>query len=234
MLSCSSPRSSPNRLRGQVENMLQMVEEEAEISKISFGKMPNFFHVDGFINSPMSVVAPTPANTPVMDLSENELLPLVTASPVDDKFIISQEGKKKHESLEFEASGSNITRSLLLDFCDKSESLAVLTYQEEEIDELCEAISSINVNGGGQRNVKKFAGKHTKFVYNSDDEIKGVEERDEFAASAGVLRLKGDYLLLKVCSPLDGMKLLILFCVEVNRTLCRSAGDTGIFGSTCK
>ncbi|KAM3283924.1 hypothetical protein P3S67_022722 [Capsicum chacoense] len=188
MLSCSSPRSSPNGLRGQVEKMLQMVEEEAEISKISFGKMPNFFHVDGFINSPMSVVAPTPANTPVMDLSENELLPSVTASPVDDKFIISQILNKI----------TNITRSLLLDFCDKSESLAVLTYQEEEIDELCEAISSINVNGGGQRNVKKFAGKHTKFVYNSDDEIKGVEERDEFAASAGVLRLKGDCLLLKV------------------------------------
>lgn len=46
------------------------------------------------------------------------------------------------------------------------------------LDELCEGISNIDVNG------KRFMGKHTKFVYNSDDEL--VEEREEC-----VLRLKG-------------------------------------------
>ncbi|XP_049385366.1 uncharacterized protein LOC125849336 [Solanum stenotomum] len=171
---CCTPGSGEALLRGQVKNLLQMVEEEAEIS---LGKRTNIFHVEG-------LVAPTPANTPLMDLSANELLPPVTASPVEDKFVISQilnkivcEGKKKQESVESETS---VTRSLLLDFCDKSESSVGFTHQEdgeEEIDELCEAISSMNVNGGGQ----KFAGKRTKFVYNSDDEFVGVEE--EFAAS---------------------------------------------------
>ncbi|KAG5620944.1 hypothetical protein H5410_006162 [Solanum commersonii] len=175
---CCTPGSGEALLRGQVKNLLQMVEEEAEIS---LGKRTNIFHVEG-------LVAPTPANTPLMDLSANELLPPVTASPVEDKFVISQilnkivyEGKTKQESVESEMS---VTRSLLLDFCDKSESSVGFTHQEDEeeekekeIDELCEAISSMNVNGGGQ----KFAGKRTKFVYNSDDEFVGVEE--EFAAS---------------------------------------------------
>ncbi|MCD9642999.1 hypothetical protein HAX54_030097 [Datura stramonium] len=147
---CFTPGSGEALLRDQVKNLLQMVEEEAEISP---RKRPNFFHVQGIVNSPMSLVAPTPANTPFMD----ELLPPVTASPVEDKFIISQilnkimnEEKKKEKS-----SSSNITRSLLLDFCDKSESVcsSVFTYQEEEeeivVDELCEAVSNINVNGGG-------------------------------------------------------------------------------------
>ncbi|XP_006361930.1 uncharacterized protein [Solanum tuberosum] len=172
---CSTPGSGEALLRGQVKNLLQMVEEEAEIS---LGKRTNIFHVEG-------LVAPTPANTPLMDLSANELLPPVTASPVEDKFVISQilnkivyEGKTKQESVESEMS---VTRSLLLDFCDKSESSVGFTHQEDEeeekeIDELCEAISSMNVNGG-----QKFAGKRTKFVYNSDDEFVGVEE--EFAAS---------------------------------------------------
>ncbi|KAK4710148.1 hypothetical protein R3W88_004661 [Solanum pinnatisectum] len=167
---CCTPGSGEALLRGQVKNLLQMVEEEAEIS---LGKRTNIFHVEG-------LVAPTPANTPLMDLSANELLPSVTASPVEDKFVISQilnkivyEGKKKQESVKSETS---VTRSLLLDFCDKSESSVGFTHQEdeeeEEIDELCEAISSMNVNVGGQ----KFAGKRTKFVYNSDDEFVGVEE----------------------------------------------------------
>ncbi|TMW98947.1 hypothetical protein EJD97_003268 [Solanum chilense] len=170
---CSTPGSGEALLRGQVKNLLQMVEEEAQIS---WGETTNIFHV-----------APTPANTPLMDLlSTNELLPPVTASPVEDKFVISQilnkivyEGKKKQESVESEMS---VTRSLLLDFYDKSESsVGFFTHQEdeeeEEIDELCEAISSMSVKVGGQ----KFAGKRTKFVYNSDDEFVGVE--DEPAAS---------------------------------------------------
>ncbi|KAJ8550128.1 hypothetical protein K7X08_033835 [Anisodus acutangulus] len=209
---CCTPGSGEALLRGQVKNLLQMVEEEAEISKSSLGKRPNFFHV---VNSPMSLVAPTPANTPLMDLSANDLLPPVTASPVEDKFIISQilnkimyEGKKQ-ESVESETSSNNITRSLLLDFYDKSESSvcsSVFAYQEKEeerddkyeeidedgglvVDELCEAMNNINVNGGGQ----KFAG----FVYNSDDEFEGVEKCDEFEGVEkcdefeGVLHLKG-------------------------------------------
>lgn len=148
--------------------------------------------------------------------------------------------EEKRGSLETEK--SYITRSLLLDFSEKSEESSVcssvVSYQggeaeskenddnssiwsiqvnastkddeedeeeggleeeEEEydddnydeneedgdlVDELCEAISKINVNA-------KFEGKHTRFVYNSEDEIEGVEEEDASAASPGVLHLKG-------------------------------------------
>ncbi|KAK4348000.1 hypothetical protein RND71_034339 [Anisodus tanguticus] len=146
---CCTPGSGEALLRGQVKNLLQMVEEEAEISKISLEKRPKFFHVG---NSPMSLFAPTPANTPLIDLSANELLPSVTASPILNKIMV--EGKKSVES----ETSSNITRSLLLDFSDKSESSVCCDkYEEIDVDELCDAISSINVNGG-----QNIAGKRTK------------------------------------------------------------------------
>lgn len=161
---------------------------------------------------------------------------------------------KKEESLESEK--ILITRSLLLDFAEKSESSdssecsSVLTYQagsdfkeksatddddaslwsiqvnasthdedEEEVieeeeekeededyydeedeeidgeeddgslvDELCEGISKIFVN---EKTVPKFAGKHKRFVYNSDDELVAEEEEDFAGVSPSILRLKG-------------------------------------------
>ncbi|XP_034683648.1 glutamic acid-rich protein [Vitis riparia] len=68
-----------------------------------------------------------------------------------------------------------------------------IEYEEEEeeeeyeedggiVDELCEGMSKISVNA------TKSRGKHTRFVYNSDDEL--VEEEEE-KGSPGVLHLKG-------------------------------------------
>ncbi|KAL3345947.1 hypothetical protein AABB24_024743 [Solanum stoloniferum] len=247
----STPGSGEDLLRGQVKTLLQKVEEEAVLSKNSLENRP-FLHLKGTVNSPMSLLAPTPANTPLMDFSVNEL-PAVTASPVEDKFVISQminnmfEGEKQGN---LESEKSYLTRSLLLDFYEKPEGSeqssvcsSVMTYQgceveskekttpsdddnasvwsiqvnastkdeeeEEEleggleeveedeydddkydeieedgseVDDLCEAISKINVN---------FEGKHTRFVYNSDDELEGAEECNVEAASPGVLHLKG-------------------------------------------
>ncbi|XP_016480419.1 uncharacterized protein LOC107801587 [Nicotiana tabacum] len=231
---CITPGSGEALLRGQVKTLLQKV-EEAVLSKISLENRP-FVHLKGIVNSPMGLLAPTPANTPLMDLSVNEL-PAVTASPVEDKLVISQimnEMFEEEKQGSLESEKSYITRSLLLDFSEKSEGSeessvcsSVVTYQggeaeskenddnssmwsiqvnastkddeedeeeggleeeEEEygdlVDELCEAISKINMNA-------KFEGKHTRFVYNSEDEIEGVEEEDASAASPGVLHLKG-------------------------------------------
>lgn len=143
---------------------------------------------------------------------------------------------EEEESLELQK--SIITRSLLLDFseksdsCDSSECSSVLTdskekstpdddnssvwsvqvnastlgeededeedyYVEEEgdeveeevndemVDELCQFLSKISMT---EKPVPKFEGKHTRFVYNSDDEI--IEEENE-ACSPSVLRLNG-------------------------------------------
>lgn len=94
---CCTPGSGEAILRCQVKNLLQMVEEEAEIS---LEKRQPLFHVKGVVNSPMSLLI-APANTPLMDLSGNELLPPVTASPVQDNFVISQVYTKYQFSEEF-------------------------------------------------------------------------------------------------------------------------------------
>lgn len=70
--------------------------------------------------------------------------------------------------------------------------------EEEEddgglLEELCQGISKIGINGGGSM-AAKFAGKHTRFVYNSDGELEGEEEEGESGGDdhGGVaLRLKG-------------------------------------------
>lgn len=58
------------------------------------------------------------------------------------------------------------------------------------VDELCEGLNKISVK---EKVAPKFEGKHTRFVYNSDDELVGEEEEEEEkeAASPSVLRLKG-------------------------------------------
>ncbi|KAK9284319.1 hypothetical protein L1049_023490 [Liquidambar formosana] len=264
-----TPGSGEALLRGQVKTLLQKVEEEAELSKLSLEGRP-FPHLQGFVNSPMGLLAPTPANTPqILNLSadqgtNNICLPNVSPSLtiVEEQLKISQvvidifDGKKQ-ESLETEK--SLITRSLLLDFSEKSESpdssecSSVLTYQggvggesegreksstddddasvwsiqvnasthdedeeeaieeveeeedyhheeegeEEEdgglVDELCEGMNKMSVD---EKMTAKFIGKHTRFVYNSDDEIVegeevGGESPDFDAVSPGIMRLRG-------------------------------------------
>lgn len=59
----------------------------------------------------------------------------------------------------------------------------------EGLDELCEGLNNIRVN---EKVVPKFAGKHTRFVYNSDDElVNEVEDGSVNADSPNVLHLKG-------------------------------------------
>ncbi|XP_059623503.1 uncharacterized protein LOC132266598 [Cornus florida] len=262
----NTPGSGEALLRGQVKTLLQRVEEEAELSKLSLEHRP-FSHL---VQSPMGLLAPTPANTPdVLNLSGNEetfkniCLASVTPSPIQEQFEISQMEIEtfdvKEEGLESEK--SLITRSLLLDFSDKSDGSdsshcsSVLTYigggdigsveksntdddnasawsmqvnasssgygeednegieeveEEEEddyedyeeedeydeglVDELCEGLNKISVNG--EKKMAKFTGKHTRFVYNSDGELEGEEEcggekEESSAVSPCVLRLKG-------------------------------------------
>ena len=59
------------------------------------------------------------------------------------------------------------------------------------LDELCEGLNNISMN---ERIAPKFEGKHTRFVYNSDDEIVKEEVEENFGesdSSSNILRLKG-------------------------------------------
>lgn len=227
----NTPGSGEALLRCQAKTLLQKVEEEAELSKISLESRP-FLHLQGFVNSPMRLLAPTPANTPqVLTLSEDASndndLASINASPVTQEQLISLVvGEIKIEE-GIESDINAISRSLLLDFSEKTESTecssvetdagksdgkeksypdeddssvwsiqvnASIHDEEEEVDEsyndnyeeneaeaydevlldeLCEELSKISVNNTEQT-MAKFTGRHTRYLYNSDDEI--VEE----------------------------------------------------------
>ncbi|XP_042493838.1 troponin T, skeletal muscle-like [Macadamia integrifolia] len=59
--------------------------------------------------------------------------------------------------------------------------------EEEVFDQLCEGLSKMIVQ---EKRMPEFKGKHTRFVYNNDDEIEGAEEVSE-SISPEVLRLNG-------------------------------------------
>ncbi|KAJ1422598.1 hypothetical protein SESBI_12945 [Sesbania bispinosa] len=195
-----TPGSGEALLRCQVKTLLQKVEEEAEISKLSM-EIPLFLQ---FAKSPMSLLAPTPANTPQIP---NIATGLATVSPssVVQEQLISQvvnqifDGKNQENP---ESENTLLSRSLLLDFSDKSEvsdCTSELTYQGGSSIEKPQGsteddgLNNISVN---EKVAPKFAGKHTRFVYNSDDEV--VEEvqvegcaENASASSDDVLHLKG-------------------------------------------
>ncbi|KAJ4878728.1 Chalcone-flavanone isomerase family protein [Raphanus sativus] len=184
----STPGSGEALLRGQVKNLLQKVEEgEAHvITKMSVESRP-FIHL---VTSPMGLLAPTPANTPqVLDGVQ-----VVIASPV-----VSEQLRAAAAAPSSQVDKSpSITRSLLLDFSDKSElweSSSVVTQQNPEDDN--SSVWSMQVNAStkdeeddeeevGMRKMR-FAGKHTRFVYDSDlEEMVEAEEQ----TPPGLLRFK--------------------------------------------
>ncbi|GAB4848474.1 hypothetical protein Ancab_003179 [Ancistrocladus abbreviatus] len=139
-----TPGSGEALLRGTVKTLLQKVEEEAELSKFSMESRP-FISLGRFLNSPMGLLAPTPANTPqILGLSVDESVKdddRIMESPVEDQLMTSQvvlsqtlDGKKA-EGVDSEKS---MIRSLLLDFSSKSENSessdcsSVVTYQGRE------------------------------------------------------------------------------------------------------
>lgn len=67
----STPGSGEALLRGQVKILLQKVEEEAVLLRVSMENRP-LLRLQGLVNSPMGLLAPTPANTPqVLSLSDD-------------------------------------------------------------------------------------------------------------------------------------------------------------------
>ncbi|CAH8353629.1 unnamed protein product [Eruca vesicaria subsp. sativa] len=230
----STPGSGEALLRGQVKNLLQKVEEEEAhhlITKYSVESRP-FIHL---VTSPMGLLAPTPANTPqVLDAVQQIVItsPVVSAqlraaasssSQVDESEVIVVE--KEESCLD---KSPSITRSLLLDFSDKSElwessdCSSVVTQnpeddnssvwsmqvnastKDEEDDEEEEVVypyrerdddeeeyyyeedeEEVDGLSEGMRKMS-FAGKHTRFVY--DSELEEMVEAEE--QTPGVLRLK--------------------------------------------
>ncbi|XP_065010716.1 uncharacterized protein LOC135640325 [Musa acuminata AAA Group] len=188
-----TPVSGEEVLRGQVRTLLQKVEEDAElIDKLPVGHpTPLFSSILDLARSPMRLLAPTPANTPqIPDLtgSKEGFASVGFASPCvypeqDDhlKFVQVVAAFRAEERL-----GPQellINRTLTFDSPEKSGD-----EEEEELDGLCDGLKKMRVQDVKHR-LAEFTGKHTRFIYNSDDEIEGEEE--VMAASPNVLVLKG-------------------------------------------
>lgn len=75
-----TPGSGENLLRGQVKTLLQKVQEEAELSKLSLESRP-FLHLKDMVHSPMRLLAPTPANTLQVLLPSDEEIASIKVNP---------------------------------------------------------------------------------------------------------------------------------------------------------
>ncbi|GLJ24224.1 hypothetical protein SUGI_0461930 [Cryptomeria japonica] len=60
---------------------------------------------------------------------------------------------------------------------------------DEQCDELCRGLNKVSVHDNG--GIPAFAGKHSRFVYNSDDELESEVVVSELQPSPSKLRLKG-------------------------------------------
>ncbi|CAA7019344.1 unnamed protein product [Microthlaspi erraticum] len=181
----STPGSGEALLRGQVKNLLQKVEEGAELIH-SMKSLP-FIHL---VTSPMRLLAPTPANTPQFPnfSVDDEEVQIKIASPVVAGHLRPSQvsyvtGTWKgseifEEEEEEEEECMSVSRSLFPDFTEKS-----ALWEEEEgegdVDELCEGMKKMSV----VKTQAEFAGKHSRFVYNGEDE--------EIVEAQEVLRLRG-------------------------------------------
>ncbi|KAH7659088.1 hypothetical protein IHE45_16G008900 [Dioscorea alata] len=163
-----TPGSGEALLRGQVKTLLQKVEEE-EAELVNKLSEPNASQLDKILIAPPVVV--------------------VNGDP---------EFKQKVDDLK--SIDCLINRALLFDSPGKAETDDHVRAsidkeagddEEECLDELIDGLMKMSMQEDEKR-VAEFAGKHTRFIYNSDGEIEGEEEVSKMKnVSPSVLVLKG-------------------------------------------
>ncbi|KAJ1408793.1 hypothetical protein SESBI_23205 [Sesbania bispinosa] len=184
----NTPGSGEALLRGQVKTLLQKVEEEA-----------------------LELLPPTPQ---IQNLSGNATTALASATQQSIPQVVNHIFDEKNQE-DYESEKSLITRSLLLDFSEKSqvseECSSEMSYQEvvqgsgvsscyiekpssattEDDDASIWSVQGLNNISVNERIAPKFEGKHTRFMYNSDDELVTEEEEENSVSSSDIMRLKG-------------------------------------------
>lgn len=199
-----TPGSGEAILRGQVKTLLQKVEEEeVEVVKPSSEQWGGpFLALLGHLRSPASLLAPTPANTPQITCPPGNQEGSVPLS-----CCLQGAANLREEEQTLDAAESLISRALLFDSPEEDDCSSAWSMQVNEgssqrddeegeedgdaglLDDLCEGLRTMSM---GQRELPRFNGKHTRFTYNSDDEIVGEEEVGGAGeVSPGVLLLKG-------------------------------------------
>ncbi|CAJ1942371.1 unnamed protein product [Sphenostylis stenocarpa] len=204
-----TPGSGEALLRGQVKTLLQKVEEEAVISKLTMEVISPF---NQLANSPMSLLAPTPANTPqVPNLAgaDGDAMALVSPpSCLIEEQLISREVNEvlEKDKEEVECEKSVITRSLLLDFSDKSEvseCSSEVTYQEVTHG----SGVSTEDDGASVWSMQVNASTHDEDEDDVDEEMNGKEEEGDYYEDAEEA---------EECYDDDGVLLLDELCAGLN------------------
>ncbi|XP_031107330.1 acidic leucine-rich nuclear phosphoprotein 32 family member C-like [Ipomoea triloba] len=211
-----TPGSGEALLRGQVKTLLQKVEEEAEVSKLSAEYRP-FLHLKGVVNnSPTGLLAPTPANTPHLSLSGNNGLP---SSPVEEEFLIPQmvdgicDWKKEEMEMEMESEKSMVTRTLFLDFSEKLESEnKEKTRAGVDDDDDDSSVWSIQVNASSIRDEDE-----------EEEEEEGEEECDEYYEEEEEEEVCDGGLMDELCEGIS--KMSVKFSGKHTRFVYNSDGE---------
>ncbi|XP_019420540.1 PREDICTED: uncharacterized protein LOC109330715 isoform X2 [Lupinus angustifolius] len=178
-----TPGSGEALLRGQVNNLLQKVEEESVFSKISL-ESSSFLQL---INS-----------TQISNLSGGDFVSVTPSTNVQEQLIPQvlnpmYDGKKNVNDEDDDASvwSMQVNASTHDEDYDVDNVEEIAENEDEEegdvedggllLDELCQGLNNISVN---ERVGPKFEGRHTRFVYNSDDEIVKEEEVENSGATS--------------------------------------------------
>ncbi|XP_047313304.1 uncharacterized protein LOC124916609 [Impatiens glandulifera] len=175
--------SGESILRGQVKNLLQKVEEEAEITKnadITYTlQTPCLFNQESFeyVCFNDSVVQ---ENVKISQEGSDVMISRSLLSELSGKL---GGGKSENSSsVSTEEDDNSSVWSIQVNASsrdEKEEEEEEEEIEEGEVDELCEVMKKMNV-----------VGKHTRFVYDSEDELV-KEEQVEDEEEEGILKLKG-------------------------------------------
>ncbi|CAL5188149.1 unnamed protein product [Lathyrus oleraceus] len=198
----NTPGSGEALLRGQAKTLMQMVEEEAlDVSGNSTDGLPSItssavhqvvnmeedekYEIAKSLDFSEKSQVSEECNSEVSYQEVTQGSCVGSCSVEDDASVWSMQvsaSNKDEDDVEEEIAEEEDDEEDYYDVDDEEE------YEEDlGLDELCEGLNKVNVN---EKVVSKFAGKHTRFVYNSDDEIV-KEEEDESVDDSNVLRLKG-------------------------------------------
>ncbi|WOK99039.1 hypothetical protein Cni_G07751 [Canna indica] len=216
-LSLSSPAvrarrtsgSGEDALRGQVQTLLQKVEEEGEIVKEGYVAADFVFPCVRSREDLQKVVEDFKLEEPTLDPQEcliNRELMFDDKSDIwvsnyqSSRSLIEKSSEDDNSSTwSIQVNTSTVSDELVEDLEEEGDINYDGIEAEEEDDagdllgDLCDDLRKMSMGDDDQKpKLPEFVGRHTRFIYNSEDEMEGEEEvKDKKAVSPSLLVLKG-------------------------------------------
>eukprot|EP01018_Ginkgo_biloba_P019954 Gb_14634 [translate_table: standard] len=175
-----------------VVKLIKVISPEKPITRALLFDSPEKTDPDTSVSSPSSVISsedsPKVRNMEDDDVSEWSVQVNISSPGPEqaDEYVQGENDVEEQVNDVYEEDENNEDQ----DEDDEQEEGEVI--EEHECEELCQGLSRVSMhdsNGGCRQTVPAFAGKHTRFVYNSDDEFE--EEVVSELPSPNLVRLKG-------------------------------------------